>query len=339
MPEQEISEAKFIDILEEAKKRLLSAGLKSIESGEDFEDFAYDFIGAICDESGVPDYGKTGKHSFPDIYIGPFGVEAKFTIGDSWITTGNSVTEATRKTGLKKIYVFFGKRGKNGASDIKFRPYEECVFDIAVTHSPRYKLNIELGKDANIFTKMGMDYEQFCKDNPVKLVKNYYRKNILKKGEELWWLDADTAPVIKNFRALDKDSRRNFMIETMVLYPEVFSRSQIKYGRPALYLLTEYQAQYNSFRDIFTASGQMSITVSGGKTVRVSKILYHLYNNAKAIQRLFQEMDKDELVSSWDVQITKSDDIEEEWLDLVNKYSKLRKGQASLIYKAGLRAR
>jgi len=234
--------------------------------------------------------------------------------------------------------VFFGKRGKNGASDIKFRPYEECVFDIAVTHSPRYKLNIELEKDADIFTKMGTNYESFCKDNPVKLVKNYYRKNVLKKGEELWWLDAETAPIIKNFRALDKDSQKNFMIEAMVLYPEVFLRPQAKYKRPAFYLLTKYQAQYSSFRDIFSSSGQIPITLLSGKVIKPPKILYHLYSNARAIQLFLRKVDRDELMSAWDVQIAKSDDIEKMWLRLVEKNGKLQIGMAALIYEAGLRA-
>lgn len=338
MPKEDIAEKDFIDILEEIKTSLLKTGLKSINSGEEFEDLVFDYTRGLCEEKGIVRFGKTGKHSFPDLYIGSYGIEVKFTIGDSWITTGNSVTEATRKSGLKKIYVFFGKRGNNGMPDIKFRPYEECVFDIAVTHSPRYKINVELPKEANIFAKMKTDYEAFCKNDPIKLVKNYYRST-LKKGEELWWLDTETAPVIKNFRTLDKDSQKNFMAEAMILYPEVFSRSQLKYKRPTLYLLTRYQAQYSSFRDIFTAAGQKLITLLDGKSIRVRKILYHLYDNAKEIKDFLTKSDRDELANAWGVKIRKSDDIEEIWLHLINKQTASKKIKASLIYKAGLRER
>ena len=153
MPEQEISEKIFLETLEETRRRLLKTDLKNIKSGEEFESLTYDTISAVCKDRGITNFGRTSKHSFPDIFVGPFGIEAKFTEGDKWITTGNSITEATRKSGLKKIYVFFCKQGKNGVPDIRFRPYDECVFDIAVTHSPRYKLNLELGENDNIFKK------------------------------------------------------------------------------------------------------------------------------------------------------------------------------------------
>lgn len=336
MARQEISEKTFIEILEEAKDNLLKAGLKPIKSGEEFEAILYNAIKDICAAKGVRDIARTGRHAFPDIYIWPFGIEAKYTVGDSWSTTGNSIVETTKKEGLKRIYIFFYRQGKKSKSDIMFRPYEECLSDIVVTHSPRYKINMELTKDESIFKKMGISYEEFCQKDTIELAKDYYR-GILKKGEELWWVDTGVSPIIRSVSDLDEDSQERFKVEVMVRFPEVFSSSNRKYIKPALYLLQEYQATCSSFRDLFTAGGQMEIKLTDGKTIKVPKILYQLYDNAKAIKKNLAGADRDELANAWGIKLKKSDDTEEVWLGLVDKLSGLKKSEAALIYKAGLR--
>jgi hypothetical protein len=337
MARQEISEKTFIEILEEAKGRLLKAGLKTIKSGEEFEAILYNVIKDICAAKGVRDVARTSRHAFPDVYIWPFGVEAKYTVGDSWSTTGNSIVETTKKEGLKRIYIFFYRQGKKGKSDIMFRPYEECLSDIVVTHSPRYKINMELTKDESIFKKMGISYEEFCQKDTIEAAKDYYR-SILKKGEELWWVDTGVSPIIRNISDLEEDLQERFKVEVMVRFPEVFSSSNRKYIKPALYLLQEYQATCSSFRDLFTAGGQMEIKLPNDKTAKIPKILYQLYANAKAIKRILADADRDELANAWGVKLKKSDDAEERWLNLVNKCGELKKSEVALIYKAGLRA-
>ncbi|MFA5340040.1 MAG: hypothetical protein WC317_07850 [Candidatus Omnitrophota bacterium] len=333
-----ISEGTFIEILEEAKIRLLKDGLRNINSGDEFEAILYGVIKAICAERSIRDHLWTGKHSFPDIYIWPFGIEAKFTAGDAWVTTGNSITEATKIKDLRQVYIFFGKKGKKNKSDIMFRLYEDCLSDIVVTHSPRYKINMELPKGDNIFGKMGTTYGAFCQGDTIKTAKEYYR-SILKKGEELWWIDSGVMPIIKHISELDDVSQERFIVEVMVRFPEVFSTSNRKYIKPSLYLLQEYQATCSSFRDLFTAGGQMSLRLLNGKTIKVPKILYNLYINAKAIKKILTDVNRDELTSAWCVKVSKSADIEEVWLGLVDKQGNLNKGEASLIYAAGLRAR
>ena len=111
---QQIAEKTFIEILEEAKNCLLKTGLDSISTGEEFQDRLYQVIKVICEERNIDkqECEQTGKHSFPDIRIESFGIEAKFTQGDSWTINGNSITESTKKNEYNRIYVFFGKRGK-----------------------------------------------------------------------------------------------------------------------------------------------------------------------------------------------------------------------------------
>ena len=217
-----------------------------------------------------------------------------------------------------------------------FRPYQECLSDIVVTHSPRYKIDMTLGKDTNIFKKMGVDYETFCKKDAIKIAKDYYRKN-LKKGESLWWIDDGVSPVIKDFSDLDKNLQERFKIESFIYFPEILSPSNQKYERPSLYLLTKYQAIKSSFRDIFSASGREKIKVSDNKIIEVPRILHHLYKNAKTIKNVLIVTDRDDLASAWGLKIKKSDNIEKMWLGLINKHGRLRKGDAELIYRTGLR--
>jgi hypothetical protein len=138
--EQKITEKDFVEILTETKTRLLKTNLNSILTGEEFQYRLFEVIKVICEERNIHPCEQMGKHSFPDIRIESFGIEAKFTQGDSWTINGNSITESTKKNDYDRIYVFFGKRGKKGKSEIMFRPHEECVSDIVVTHSPRYRI-------------------------------------------------------------------------------------------------------------------------------------------------------------------------------------------------------
>jgi hypothetical protein len=332
-----IQEKTLIEILEEAKKWLLLIK-KPIVSGEEFETMLFHTLKEICAQRKIRDIRRSGKQTFPDVIIWPFGIEAKSTISDSWISTGNSIVETTKVPGLKKIYMFFRKQGKAGSSDIRFKLYEECLSDIVVTHSPRYKINMDLEPKNNIFKKMGIDYDTFSKADNIKLAKEYYRKT-LKNGEELWWIDqnedAGIVPVIKNYSDLGSSDQKRFKIEARVYFPEVFSASTRKYVKVATHLLRDYQATCSSLRDLFGAGGQEIVKLRNGKQEKVPKVLYHLYNDAKDIRKFLRSADKDVLAKMWGIKITKSTDVEESWLRLIDRqYGEAPK--ASEIYKAGL---
>ena len=97
---------------------------------------------------------------FPDIIAEKYyGVEVKSTKENHWTSTGSSIVESTRDKNVENIYMLFGKLGGKTA-EFKCRPYEDCLSDIAVTHSPRYLINMELTKEQTIFSKMGVAYDQ-----------------------------------------------------------------------------------------------------------------------------------------------------------------------------------
>ena len=134
----------------------------SEHQGEKFEWIVLNHMKSIaCDFNFNPeDIIHTEKQHFPDIISeNYFGVEVKATKEDSWTSIGSSITESLREACVKKIFLMFGKLS---IPNVEFRckPYEDCMYDISVTHNPRYLINMDLSpKDKTIFDKIGMEYE------------------------------------------------------------------------------------------------------------------------------------------------------------------------------------
>jgi len=49
--------------------------------------------------------------AFPDIAMGEYGVEVKFTLNDTWRSVANSILENQRVESVRHIYIVFGKMG------------------------------------------------------------------------------------------------------------------------------------------------------------------------------------------------------------------------------------
>ena len=87
---------------------------------------------------------KVSGQRFPDIVAANYyGIEVKSTKDNHWTSTGSSILETTRVNGVERIYMTFGKLGGRPIEFLS-RPYEECLYNIAVTHMPRYLINMSL---------------------------------------------------------------------------------------------------------------------------------------------------------------------------------------------------
>ena len=299
------TEEEFIVLLEKSKNLLLKylARKKNI-SPTYFETIVFEKMTEAAQKTIFKGtIHQTGTYVFPDIVAnGYFGVEVKMTVKNHWTSTGNSVLESSRIKDVEKIYIMFGKFGCE--LDIRYRLYQKCLPEISVTHSPRYRINMDLPEGQSIFDKMGVDYDTLRKsDNPINTVKNYYRAR-LKDGEELWWIDPEqdkvVSPVIKPFRGLSKEEKENFIVEVMILFPEMFGDSTTKFERAAAYLITEYNAVSANLRDVFTAGGQMEIKVKRKKII-VPKIYYNMFVRANAIKKKVDELPEEILKHYWRV--------------------------------------
>lgn len=230
---------------------------------------------------------KVSGQRFPDIVAAKlYGVEVKSTQADHWTSTGSSILESTRISSVKRIYMTFGKLGGDPIQFIS-RPYEEVLYGIAVTHMPRYLINMKLGKGETIFDKIGIPYEELRKeDDPVSSVTRYYRKN-LKDGESLWWVgdDADETvpPAIRLWSTLSKDEKLPYTLYGLIKYPEVFEGD---YDGYALWLTSQGVVDPH-IRDQFSAGGQEEMLMPNGKTEKFPAVYRKVKANKDAfLQRL-----------------------------------------------------
>lgn len=322
-----VSERSFVDLLSGTKTVALSSLVSkgSTISPDDFETLAYESMVRASQSTEFEGYiEQTGAHAFPDIIARKyFGAEVKTTTSDKWISTGNSILETTRSPEVERIYLFFGKLGGN--VDIKYRSYQECLYDIGVTHSPRYKIDMDLPDGMSIFDKMGISYDLLRKETqPIKRIKDYFRKQ-LKEGQELWWIDSQgeeetlVSPVIRFYGELDAETKERFELECMLLFPEIFGSSNLKYERAVAYLITNYNAVRSSFRDTFTSGGQMTIKVKG-KTVTIPKILFKLCEKSQRLIEILESMSEDKLSYYWRLDKLNRPRVDQ-WKSLLEKYS------------------
>lgn len=232
---------------------------------------------------------KVSGYKFPDIIAGKFyGVEVKSTSGNHWTSTGGSILETTRVPDVKRIYMMFGKLG---GTPIEFlaKPYEECLCGIAVTHMPRYLIDMCLKKGESIFEKIGITYDELrLLDNPIEPVSKYYRNN-LKKGESLWWVNnAETETVsatIRMWKNLSIDEKRYFTVCGCINYPEIF---QGDYDRYILWLASQGIVD-SHIRDQFSAGGQVLMRMPEGNEVKFPGVYRRIVDNKMLFLQLMSK--------------------------------------------------
>ena len=313
-------EERFIELLEKSKNILVLRLRKNNNIS------ALDFEGLVCEKmqeasSGTEFEGtikQTEAYAFPDIVAnGYFGVEVKITTKDHWTSTGNSVLETSRIEEVERIFIMFGKLG--GEPDVRYRLYQECLPEISVTHSPRYRINMDLPNGKSIFDKMGVSYDNLrTSGNTIQEIKSYYRGQ-LKDGEGLWWIDEESeapSPVIKQFRTLEPENRERFKVDCMILFPELF-KNRANYERAATYMITEFGAVSTSLRDAFSAGGKQEVLVAREKK-SVSQMLSQLHDYAPKIASRINEIDEELLKFYWQVSSIEGDRIEQ-WKELIDK--------------------
>lgn len=201
---------------------------------------------------------------FPDIVAAKhFGVEVKSTKDNKWISTGSSIAESTRIEDVAHIYMLFGKLGGNPI-EFKCKPYQDCLYDIAVTHSPRYLIDMEIPQEKTIFAKMGVEYDKFrLSEDPINTVRTYYLEKIKKERRVAtpWWIGSDiiASPTLRLWTkgALNQEEQNNYKAQLLILFPEEICNSE--YNRATLWLCVRHSIINTHFRDLFTAGGKVKI--------------------------------------------------------------------------------
>lgn len=266
-----------------------------------------------------------GGQKFPDIIAKKFyGIEVKTTSQNHWKSTGNSVLESTRVEGVERIFMLFAKLAN--PIEFRYRPYEEVLSEVVVTHSPRYLIDMNLGKGNTIFDKIGISYDELRKKtNPIGSIVDYYKK-LLRPGEELWWVDSgdNSKPsniVIRIWSNISLKEKLELKSRSMIYFPELFGGSNDKFGRLAIWLITREAVVCSNIRDSFTAGGRGSFNVMDRIFINIPRIFLNLFSNINYINELIKETAAVELSEYWGIRTTDERKLLD-WIDLVVMYSK-----------------
>ena len=259
---------------------------------------------------------------FPDIVAAKYyGVEVKSTKDDKWTVIGGSVAEGTRVENVEHIFILFGKLHR--PVEFKTRRYEDCLCDIAVTHSPRYKIDMNLPEGETIFDKMGVSYNEIRKlDNPIQPVVEYFR-SILEPGESLWWVNGEdasskTVPAkIRMWKSLKKEEREELLAQGFALFPEMFSNSSKKYERFTLWLVTNHGVILSSMRDPFSAGGQRDLEINGKRYEKLPQKYIHLFMYREKVEETILKMKESILEDVWKADLSEFESRMQGWIRLV----------------------
>lgn len=301
-------------------------------TGQKLEPYAAKIMSELA--FGTPFEGtieEIGGQKFPDVIANKYyGVEIKTTTQNHWRSTGNSVLESTRVENVERIFMLFAKL----AAPIEFRsrPYEEVLSEVVVTHSPRYLIDMNLGEGMTIFDKINMPYDTLRKlDNPIRPIVDYY-KGLLKPGEELWWMDADSSNkssniIIRIWSHLTISERTVLKNKAMAFFPELFGNSPEKFGRLAIWLVTSEAIVCSNVRDLFSAGGKDSYAIGGRTYQKVPRIFKNLLDNLGAIISIIKSTPAIELSEFWETPTTDENKLND-WLELVSENaSKIKDAQ------------
>ena len=201
--------------------------------------------------------------AFPDIAMGEFGVEVKFTMNDTWRSVANSVLETQRIETVKHIYIIFGKMG--GVPEVRWGDYEQSVIHVRTSHVPRFEVELPSDKAVvkqSLFEQMGIKYDDFRKlqmQEKMKFIRAYART--IHPDGRLWWIeekeaDEHTVPIqARLYTNLSTDEITRLRAEAALLCPRIVDsgRSRNKYDDMVLYLLTYHGIICHQARDLLSA--------------------------------------------------------------------------------------
>ena len=285
-----------------------------------FENRVREVIRTLLVQFKIPVDFSPHPYGFPDIVLGKFGVEVKFTTNDTWRSIANSVFESFRNKNVKHIYVVFGKMG--GKPEVRWGRYEECVMHVRTSHVPRFEVDIEAHE--SLFKKFGITYEEFSglsEEGRMQHIRDYARDR-LKPGERLWWLEGKpdeghSLPMqVQLFANLTSTEKLKMRAEASLLCPQVVGsgRNRTKYIDPIMYLLTYHGIL--ATRDAFSA-GSAAGPERGGIYVQraLLKVQHQMIQAAQYLEGAL-------FIEYWGRNVPPSKRIKE-WLTMADVYAKV----------------
>lgn len=289
-------------------------------SSKQFEDEVRDVLTSM----GLIVNYEPHPHVFPDIPLGEFGIEVKFTSNDTWRSIANSIFEGMRDPSVEHIYLIFGKMG--GEPEVRWGKYDDCVMHVRTSHVPRFE--VEMTAEKSLFEKMGTTYESFSKasdEQKMTYVRTYARKR-LKPGERLWWLEENdeqehSLPLqVRIYMNLDRTEKRQLRAEAAILCPQIVkpSRAKDKYSDAVSYMLTYRGVLCPQARDLFSA-GSVALRADGA---RGGNYLQRALADIESEMRIAAETLEESLFEEYWGIVVPSEERISTWLTMADNYAK-----------------
>ncbi len=267
-------------------------------------------------------------NKFPDIMATDYyGVEVKSTNKNKWTSTGSSIVETTRSELVERIYMLFGNLGSEPPK-FRCKPYQDCLSGIAVTHAPRYLIDMCLHEEETILSKMETSYDDFRtldEKSKISKVRSYYLRKARQENkiEMPWWMgedgDADRTSCINLsiFSDQSKTVKLDLTMRAFILFSSIFDKdTSVRYKQIALWLCNRYSLICHNMRDSFTAGG---VAIIGN--LRCPKIVGNLIKHSKTIKKLLDHPDIDiveDIRDYWDFDYDEQD-YYSSWLNMVER--------------------
>ncbi|MCI5113589.1 MAG: hypothetical protein D3921_00105 [Candidatus Electrothrix sp. AW1] len=240
---------------------------------------------------------------FPDIvaYVHQskaYGLEIKTTKANKWKSVGSSIFEGTRVEHVENIHLLFGRLSNPIA--FRCRKYDECLYDVAITHSPRYLIDMDIDIGESIFAKVGIKYNTLRKlSNPFEPIKEYLRSN-LKEGEDLWWIDNSEENVrdvsVKLWSNLLPKEKDRLRLIALAYFPNLLGNDSKKYARLATWLVSRFGIVNHALRDTFSAGGKINFG-----TEEFPRIFEHIFKNLHVILTEVMSIENNDIKHYWDI--------------------------------------
>lgn len=276
--------------------------IAACKTGEAFEQCVYSATQEALSTMGLNAviHYTPGSHVFPDIVLEfpsgeLYGIEVKSSSSSStkgWKINGNSVLGSTKEDVID-TFIVFGKTAI-GNQAFRYRRYEDAIANVAVTHSPRYAIDMDIAPQDNFFSKSGLTYRQVSEsEDPIGLITSYFKT----QGQRAWWLAESTPAAIRMFSDLPVGERNALIGYCFAHFPEVFSTSGNKFSRCAMWLASEHSIVSSSLRDNFSAGGRFEYLEYG----RIPRIFDTLIECKQAVIEALNDADIKDLCEDWNI--------------------------------------
>ncbi|MDB9996379.1 restriction endonuclease [Gammaproteobacteria bacterium] len=219
----------FIDLLTETCSLLKSEAVTNkFKSSAGFENRVREVLSGIISSNNLKLKIDFHSHAqaFPDICLGEYGIEVKFTEKDAFKGVANSISQGMKDPAVKEVYVLWGKMGGN--PDVAFKRYEDAVVHVRTSHVPRFEIDME--SKSSLFDALKMSYAEFSELNmelKMDLVRAYVR-NRLRNGSKTfyWYLESQSVDIgnkskIRFFTNLDLEEMKYFAAMEIFLFPNL----------------------------------------------------------------------------------------------------------------------